>query len=377
MKVLFITNQLNLGGIETNIVRLTRALVDRGHRVVTASSGGELVPKLTAAGGEHLELHISGGPAQLVRTARTLSNHLRRDPVDIVHLFSASAVAAWLPARLLLSGSGAPPAVSSVMGLQDSPTESASKTRLRVLVTSLGVRKLIIMAPAIDEMVRRLPLSPGRLAHLSVVGVETATDPSWAPRSREEARRELGVQAHQKVVMTIGNLAPRKSHELFIRAASQVLLHRDDVRFFIVGEGQLRADLEGEIARSSSPEAITLLGARLDVDRLLPACDVYVRPGVVEGFIGITVLEAQALGIPVISFETEDVKLAVKDGLTGRLVPARDHSALARAMIELLDDRDLAARLGLAGRDHVETAYSISVVADSLLRLYSEVLASR
>jgi len=176
-------------------------------------------------------------------------------------------------------------------------------------------------------------------------------------------------------VTTIGRLEPRKSHELFVRAAG-LLSGRPDRRthFLIAGDGAEEARLRREIAETGAE--VRLLGHRPDVYPLLRASDVCVRPGVVEGFIGITVLEAQSLGVPVISFDTEDVRLAVEHERTGLLVPSGDVAALARAIGRLLEDPELAGGLGAAGRDHVRDSYGMPAVVDALEALYLEVVNS-
>lgn len=174
--------------------------------------------------------------------------------------------------------------------------------------------------------------------------------------------------------MTIGRLHPFKSHELFIQAAAHVLSERTDVRFFLVGDGPLRSSLQAEIERLGVGSFVTILGERTDISRLLCATDVCVRPGIIEGFAGITVLEAQAYGVPVIAFETEDVKLAIIHGKTGLLVPPADTEALARAVMDLLDDSELADSLGKAGRVHLERHFALSKVVDGLEALYSDLL---
>jgi glycosyltransferase involved in cell wall biosynthesis len=97
-----------------------------------------------------------------------------------------------------------------------------------------------------------------------------------------------------------------------------------------------------------------------------------VRPGIVEGLVGITVLAAQALGVPVVSFYTEDVRLAVRHEETGLLVPIGDVTSLAAAIDRLLDDCVLAAKVGAAGQSHVRDTYCISAVVDGLEELYCQ-----
>jgi glycosyltransferase involved in cell wall biosynthesis len=122
---------------------------------------------------------------------------------------------------------------------------------------------------------------------------------------------------------------------------------------------------------------VRLLGHRSDVYPLLRASDVCVRPGVVEGFIGITVLEAQALGVPVVSFDTQDVRLAIEDERTGLLVPRGDTRALAEAVGRLLTEPELAGRLGPAGREQVQGTYGLPSVLSGLERLYADVAGRR
>jgi glycosyltransferase involved in cell wall biosynthesis len=101
---------------------------------------------------------------------------------------------------------------------------------------------------------------------------------------------------------------------------------------------------------------------------------VYVKPGVVEGFVGITVLEALALGKPVIAFETEDVKLALTDGETGLIVPNADVASLADRILYLLANPSVGSRLGQAGQHLVLERFDFGVLARRLEEFYQRVL---
>jgi len=117
-----------------------------------------------------------------------------------------------------------------------------------------------------------------------------------------------------------------------------------------------------------------LTGIRDDVARLLSASDVYVKPGIVEGFIGITVLEALALGKPVVAFDTEDVKLALRDGETGVVVPNGDVGRLAEGILYLLRNPAVGQRLGEAGQQVVLERFDFGVLARRLEEFYQGVL---
>jgi glycosyltransferase involved in cell wall biosynthesis len=113
---------------------------------------------------------------------------------------------------------------------------------------------------------------------------------------------------------------------------------------------------------------------RDDVARLLSATDVYVKPGVVEGFIGITVLEALGLSKPVVAFETEDVKLALTDGETGLIVPNANVPRLAERIVYLLENPAVGSRLGQAGQQVVLERFDFGVLARRLEEFYQGVL---
>lgn len=358
-----------MGGIETNLVLLAKAFANRRHEVVGASSGGRLEHDFVAAGGRHRPISLSLSPGRFPRAVRDMSALIADERPDIVHAFSA-------PAALTVSGSNrlrrlrrkdAVATVSSVMGLSSSPEENKWLTRARAWLTCVGMDRVVVIAPAIDRVLQKTPVRKDHLVALPVVGVEAPEPPK--PQHVQQVREELSSGSDQ-IVLTVGNLEPRKSHELFVAAAASIASRREDVRFFIVGEGSERTRLEHQIQVSGYEDRIVLLGERADAQDLIAAADIYVRPGIVEGFIGITVLEAQARGVPVVSFETEDVKLAIHDGVTGRLVSRGDVDGLSTTINQLLDDGPERRQLAEAGRIHVLRNFSIDAVVEGLETLY-------
>lgn len=374
MKILFLTNVLDIGGIEKNIVRLAQEL-GRDHEVVVVSAGGTLQPELLKAGARHHLLPLKAPPRAILATARALKALIREEKPDVIHSFSGSASIALFVARRLLPGGLGVPTVSSAMGLKNSPDESSFLTWARAYATTLAADRVIMIAPAIRAVLRRTPVRRSRLVDLPVVGVPMPDDPDESRRRREELRGELGIEDSTLLVMTMGNLEPRKSHELFIRAAARALASVPGSVFAVIGGGPLEDALRAEIDHMGHGAQIRLLGERKEGPGLLAAADIYVRPGVVEGFVGITVLEAQAVGVPVVAFETEDVKLAIEHGETGILVPNGDVSALADALVALARDSNARARLGEAGFRHVEKTFSVEAVASGLVDLYSALVA--
>ncbi|MBS3940425.1 MAG: glycosyltransferase family 4 protein [Actinobacteria bacterium] len=368
MRVLFTANSLDMGGIEMNLVRLAAAMTARGHNVTVASRGGLLAPALRDAGATHVTLELSRSPAGIWRDVRRLRGLLDAGGVtDVVHVMSASTGPLVLAARA--SRRRRAVAFASPMGLRTHPDEAGWRVLLRAKLVTAGAGTIISISPEITRTIERLRIRPARLVSRSVVGVE-APPPDRRDEARRRLRDELGVTPDTSVVTTIGRLDPTKSHHLFIAAADHLRHSGPAAVFAIVGGGRLRAELERDIDARGCGDVVRLLGERQDVRGLLAGTDVYVRPGVVEGFVGITVLEAQATGIPVVSFDTTDVRLAIDDGVSGLLVDNGDPVAMAEGIRRLLLDHELRRSIAAAGYKRWQATYELGAIADGLLGLY-------
>ena len=108
---------------------------------------------------------------------------------------------------------------------------------------------------------------------------------------------------------------------------------------------------------------------------LLSITDVYVRPGVVDGFVGITVLEAQAMGVPVVSFDTRDVRPAITDSVSGLLAKPGDTGELAEAILRLVEDPGLALTIGESGKEHLMRDFWLNSVVADLTGIYASAIA--
>lgn len=374
MRLLYVTNTLEIGGAETSLVRLTGALRQRGHDVDVVSAGGALVEDLERAGGRHHEAPIRLGILDLLRSAVKVRSVVRRVRPDIIHALSP---AGNLATQLLARGRR-PAVVSSPMGLQASAEEPGWLTFLRNAMMVLRAERVLVISEEIGRSLAPLRLDPSRTVLCNVNGIDVETFAAFPTKARADAlRHELGVEPDSQLVVTIGALHPRKSHDLFVRAAAIVHRTHPLCRFLVVGEGPERASLASLIGREALAGVVTLTGARRDVADLLAIADVCVKPGVVEGFVGLTVLEAMAARVPVVAFDTRDVRAAIDHDLTGVLVPRADVAALAAAIRRVLDDQSGTLRLTEAAYDHVRERFALDVVAADVERVYSGALVDR
>ncbi len=193
--------------------------------------------------------------------------------------------------------------------------------------------------------------------------------------ARDAVRLEMDLQPDAVVVTLIARLVPIKRVDRFLRAA-RILSETSGVRFLIVGDGELR----DELVRSDDAQALagrlTWAGFRRDIAEVCFASDIVVLCSDNEGT-PVSLIEASAAGVPVISTRVGGAAKVVRDGVTGRLVQADDGSALAAAIAELACDTDLRKRIGAAAREHAVTTFSLDRLVRDIDDLYRQLLAGR
>ena len=182
-----------------------------------------------------------------------------------------------------------------------------------------GARRLEMVPPGID------------LDRFDPAAVEAAA----VRRLRGSASRVVGI---------VARLAEQKGIETLLDAIPRLLDAAPDTRALIAGDGPNRAALEARARRLGIAAAVDFLGYRADVEAIYAALDVMVLPSRHEGF-GVAFIEAMAMGVAVVGTRVVGSVDAVRDGITGLLVPPDDPAALAAAILRLLDDPQLRRRL--------------------------------
>ncbi|WP_435015366.1 glycosyltransferase family 4 protein [Tundrisphaera sp. TA3] len=174
----------------------------------------------------------------------------------------------------------------------------------------------------------------------------------------------------------VGRLAPEKGLDVLIRAWPLVLLKRPEARLTLIGEGPERVGLEAEIARLGLGPHIALTGASDDPASILRHCDLFVLPSREEGM-SIALLEAMALGLPLVASAIPGNRALVTDRVHGRLARPDDPEDLARAMLERWADPEGSMAMAEAARLRAIQQYSIAAVAERHLDLFRSVIADR
>jgi glycosyltransferase involved in cell wall biosynthesis len=232
------------------------------------------------------------------------------------------------------------------------------------------VDRLIAVSEAQRRTYERIGVPAGRFCT-----VPNGIGSRGAVVGRLAARRTLGLDPHQPVVMTIGRLARMKGHRHLIDSVPDLFPCFPGLALLIVGEGHLRGQLTEQIDALGVGDWVRLVGHRPDARLLLDAADVFVLPSLHEGM-PLVALEAMEAGLPVVATRVIGSEEVVVHGETGLLTPSGDAPALGRALAALLADPALRLRLGRAGRRRYLEHFTRRRMAAQTRAVYATVLES-
>jgi glycosyltransferase involved in cell wall biosynthesis len=370
--VVLFTNSMVMGGMEEHVIQLASGLARRGRRTAVICSPYESIrpmrEQLAANGVEVRPLPDRGrGPVGAARRFMALVRTLKTYPGCVLHMHFTGYRGGDLVA-LAARAAGASKVVRSVHLPPVPPI-----TRLDRV--GIGWR---------DRLLARVICvsRPTRQAHLEALGrdpskcvvVHNGIDlqrfsPSITP---DGVRAEFGLDDTAPLVGTVARLSEeRKGVNYFVDMAAEVARTHPRARFLVVGDGHLRRALEAQAQRLGVRDRVTFTGERNDVARLLAAMDVFVIPSLYEAC-QYALLEAMAMGKPVVATPAGVAPDVVFDHDTGLLVPLADSAAMATAVRELLNDAPFARRLGQEARALMARQFSVDVMVDNIGRVYAE-----
>ncbi len=185
-------------------------------------------------------------------------------------------------------------------------------------------------------------------------------------------RKELGIPPEGPIVGTVGRLVPIKGLEWLLKAAPRVLAEFPQAYFVIIGDGPMLGELRELTSKLGIGPRVVFLGAREDAPECLAALDLFVLPSLNEGM-GRVLIEAMAVGCPVVATRVGGIPDVVTDRTTGLLVPPRDDRALAEAILTLLQDRSRRVAYGEAARRRVDGRFDVETMVRNIERLYDAV----
>lgn len=359
-----------LGGGERHLIELVDACVREGMAVsVLCVHGSPVGAAAREAGASIREIPMSA--AHAVRAARAMRAHCRQTRAEILH---TTGYLTNLIGRLAVRGST--PVLVSTVHVDPAAALASGGGRaahgLRMLAERLTAHRPALVLPVSEAVAAALPAIGYDPSRLLVIhnGVDVA-------RVLEEASGGVELPegfAGADLVGIVARLERVKSVDVFLRAAAMIADDRPGARFVVAGDGPLRAELEALARSLGLGDRVAFLGWVEPASALIGQLDVCALTSASEGM-PITVLEAMALGVPVVATDVGGVREAVDHGRTGLLAPAGGVRAVAEAVSRLLGDEDLRARMGDAARERAAAEFSVESMREAHLEAYAELLA--
>jgi glycosyltransferase involved in cell wall biosynthesis len=368
VRIAFVVNQLALGGAERQAADLALELARRGHHCVVFTFYGKLLLA------EELE---EGGVAVIPLQAGrrywpgvpTLARHLRQGAFDVMnsHMSLAGALArvAALAARI--------PAVS----VEQLPGgDEPLRVRMIRDLTLNAATSIVCISHEVRRQLYRgtnwylLRRPPVHVVH-NTVDVQAVRARAG---DREHTRSIVGVGADAVVVSNVGRFHPQKNQLRLIRAFAAMAHEEPRASLVLVGWGSLEEALRREAWQLGIGNRVVIAVERRDAVAIVAASDVFVFPSLFEG-LGVALLEAMAVGTPVVASSIAPITEVVQDGQEALLVDPLNEGMIGSAILRLVRDRALAASLAAAAARRVEEDFELRRAADAYEQVFHEVVS--
>jgi glycosyltransferase involved in cell wall biosynthesis len=358
LRVVHVDTERGWRGGERQAFWLAERLMWKGHRSVMAVRPGEPLAKKAEAAAIPIFPVSPFGEMDII-SALSLRRAIVREGADIVHAHTGHAVAL---AALATMGTRARMVLTRRVSfpLKRNPASLWKYARADAMIAVCQATADALVASGIESA--RITVAYSGVDLTRVI-----------PPASAETLTSLGVKAGAPLVVMVAALVGHKDPLTFVRAMQVARRTVPDVQALMVGEGDLREDVEREIASLGLGNVVHLAGYRTDADSLMSVADVVALSSSDDG-IGGVVIDAMSFGKPVAATAAGGIPEAVVNDESGLLVPIGNVTALGGAIARLLTDRELASRLGANGIRRAPL-FSIDNTVDRTLEVYERVLA--
>jgi len=361
------------GGTERATVEIAQALTAAGWRALVASAGGAMLHQVEQAGAKHFQLPLKGkNPIQIRSNATRLAELIEAEGVDIIH--ARSRAPAWSAYRaaektgchFITTFHGTYGTVGALKRRYNSVMVKGERVIANSEFTANHIRHTYQMDNSRLRIIRR--------------GVDTAIFSATAvPQARlVQLAGQWRLPDGKSVVMLPGRLTAWKGHAVLLDALTH--LKRDDYVTVFVGDEQGREDyrhqLERQVEKNGLGHIVRFAGPCRDMPAAYMSADVVVNASTKPEAFGRVIVEAQAMGRPVVAFDHGGARETILEGETGLLVEPGDARALARALDAALDlDAERRKAMAQVAIHNVRENFTLERMCAETLAVYEEVLA--
>ncbi len=256
-------------------------------------------------------------------------------------------------------------------------TETSSLDRMYTLLDRWSLRgayRVVTVCQPFADAIAGLGVNRNRISIL-----HNSVKPFVAPGPEEveRVRRELAIEDHEAVVLSVGRLSREKGHADLVRAAAKLagMPGTSPFRVVIVGDGPERASLNKLTSQLGMEKVVIFAGFQRDTRPYYAMTTVVAVSSHSEGSPNV-VLETMAAGLPIVANRVGGVPEILDDGVTGLMVEARNPEAMAKSIFQLLSNTELRMRLGAAAQARSASAHTPAAYRSALVEFYRETLRS-
>ena len=368
-RILYVIDGIEFGGGERVFAQIINGLPEDRYEAFLATAPNDAFQKaITVKKCSFFPVDFSNryNAANLLKLIRIIKDHR----IDIVH---GQGARAEFYARLAVELSGRKKYVSTVAMPVEGYDVGPWKRRLYGVFDRFSEcfvdRFLVVSSVLADAMIHGHAIPKEKVVKI-YNGIETDYyKPHDQEVGRRRVRQEYSVNDSEILIGSLGRLVWQKGFEYFIHAMPILIRDIPEAKFFIVGEGPLRQELEGQARSLGIQDRLVFTGHRNDIRDMMAAMDVVVIPSLLEGFPMIT-LEAMAMEKAIVTTSIDGIMEQITDGREGLLIAPKSPPALAQAVKRLVDDPDYARSLGINARAKVIRDFSIRKMITKTVRVY-------
>ncbi len=378
------------GGMQTHICGLLSEL-DRSEfePIVLSPAAPELFSSLKDLGIASFEIEIadSVSPKADFRSARIVSDILRQIRPDIVHVHGNKAAVVGMMASYIRKINFMVTTVHNFpSNLNPSSKYYPIAKRANKLILNKADRLIAVSSEIRRCLEDQVGINPNKIDVIPNGIDMNEWEPYWTGHravdggagGHKEAgvdiKRTMGLPKDAILLGTVGRLVPFKGQSVLLQSMARVVANHPNAYLIIIGDGPLRGGLEAQASGLGISDHIKFFGFVEKPGHYMAAFDIFALPSIKEPF-GIVILEAMALGLPVVATSGGGVPDIIEDGVSGLLATPGDPESLADAIEKVLLDRSLRETLAKRGFQTVSTNFTVKSMADKTFKVYSDLLA--
>ena len=366
LNVMHVTTSFGYGGLERMVVDLSNHIDDAVYNIIICVTGREVNGPLRSFLKRDIQI-VQFGEQFKHRYLHVLrmAYLLRKYKIDILHLHTGKYCGR--PAARIAR---TPVVITHEHGKNLWKNEQQIKK-------DIDANKYTDLTIAVSEDIRQIRIKREKVPPEKIIVIPNGVRiNSLEATGAEKIRTELGLPNGIPVLGTVGRLTEVKGYDILLNALRLVKDKHHDFKFMFVGDGKLSKYLISLTSSLGLDDNVKFIGSTSDVSTFLAVMDVFVLSSLQEG-LPVAMLEAMAAKRPVIATAVGGIPEVISNGRNGILVPSNDPEALARGIIQLINNPELRKDLANNGFRTVQEKYSIQSVADSIERLYCQLYSTK